>query len=206
MPFTSTPCNAQNDNASIGAGAACFKLDAKPRIQWYGWDSETEIWHGPNEVSPADGLSRRLLKALRSTAGRSWYGPVNWTKAGEAPCRLFALVHDLTDCAIAALYCNESKVGPAEVLAVVPAQRRAQLRPDFAFEFVAYARFLHTVDAGAELRVHEGIEGGIAEAREGDTLVFSMHSRTWPSDQEHVLSTCVEGVAAALEQWMVGAE
>jgi hypothetical protein len=52
--------------------------------------------------------------------------------------RFFILVHDLPDSAVASIYCDESKTGPAELVAVIPASRRSELREDFAFEFLAF--------------------------------------------------------------------
>src|SRR5262249_25695031 len=104
-------------------------------IQLYGWDSRSETWHGPNELSRSAVPSKRLLDVLRASPARSWYGPLNCCRvAGEMPTRFFALVHDLSDCAIAMIYCGESKAGPAEILAVVPPAGGAPLREEFAFE------------------------------------------------------------------------
>jgi hypothetical protein len=69
--------------------------------------------------------------------------------------RFFALVRDLSDCGVASIYCDESKAGPAEILAVIPATRRSHLRDEFAFEFLAFARLLGSLSAGAELRQAE---------------------------------------------------
>jgi hypothetical protein len=100
------------------------------------------------------------------------------------------------------IYCNESKTGPAEILAALPAERRTNLRPEFAFEFLAFARFLGSVDAGAELKVHDAITAALAETRDCDSLVFSIGSGLWPSDLDHVLSQCVEKIAVTLLCWL----
>src|SRR4051812_30295551 len=111
-------------------------------LRLYGWDSRTETWHGPDELSCRSLPDNRLLRALGSVAGRSWYGPVKCSAPGEPATRFFALVHDLADCAVASIYCDESKAGPAEVLTVIPAGRRLHLRDEFAFEFLGFAAFL----------------------------------------------------------------
>jgi len=111
-------------------------------------------------------------------------------------------VHKFADCATAMIYCNESKTGPVEILAVLPAQRRSRLRPEFAFEFLSFARFLGSVDAGAELHVHDAVTAAIAGTRDSDSLVFSICSGLWPSDHEHVLSECVEKIAITLLEWL----
>ena len=116
--------------------------------------------------------------------------------------RFFALVHDLSDCAIASIYCDESKAGPAEILAVIPADRRSHLREEFAFEFLAFARFLGSLSAGAELQVHDAIASALADQRDSKAFVFSISSGLWPSDLDPVLSRCVEKVAVTLCQWL----
>jgi hypothetical protein len=121
---------------------------------------------------------------------------------GEPPTRFFVLVHDLSDCAIASIYCDESKAGPAEILAVIPAQRRARLRDEFAFEFLTFVRFLGSLSPAAELPAHNGVSAAIAGQGDCTTLVFSMSSGSWPSDLDHVLSRCAERVAATLCQWL----
>ena len=164
----------------------------------YGWDSRTETWHGPNELSAGIAPDRRLLGALRNAPGKSWYGTVSCADRGS---RFFAMVHDLDDCGMAAIYCDESKVGPAEIVAVLPGHRRARLRDEFAFEFLAFARFLGAVGPGAELQVHEGI--GAALAEHGDsTIVISISSGMWPGDLDAVLSRCVEKVAVTVGEWL----
>lgn len=170
-------------------------------ISLYGWDSQSETWHGPSELGC--GIpDTRLLQALEGVAGKSWYGAVNCCKSHGLEGRFFALVHDLSDCATASIYCGESKAGPAEILAVIPAGRRARLRDEFAFEFVSFARFLGSISAGAELRVHDAIASAIAEEPDSRTIVFSISSGLWPEDLEPVLSRCVEKIAVTLCQWL----
>jgi hypothetical protein len=169
-------------------------------IHLYGWETRTGNWHGPNELDA--GLpDKKLLQALQSAPGKSWYGPLQCRASGEPEGRFFALVHDLDDCVIASLYCDESKSGPAEILAVVPESRRSRLREDFAFEFLTFARFLGSIDAGAELKVHEEIATAIGAQHDGGSLVFSISSGMWPGDLDHVLSRCVEKVAVTLCRW-----
>jgi hypothetical protein len=171
-------------------------------MHWCEWDSRTETWHGPNELTPAIASGSRLLRALRSAPGRSWYGPVT-TRVADAPeGKFFAVVHDLGDSAIAQVYCDESKTGPAELVSVIPAERRARLRDEFAFEFISFCRFLNALSAGAEFQVHEAIAAAMAETPASDPLIFSVNSGTWPSDLDHVLSACVEELAVAMCQWM----
>ena len=143
-----------------------------------------------------------MLRALEAAPGKSWYGQVNCRTVGAPATRFFSLVHDLSDCAIASIYCDESKAGPAEILAVIPAHRRSYLRDEFAFEFLAYARFLGSISPGAELQVHDLIASAIAVPRDSTTLIFSISSGLWPSDCDAVLACCVEKIAVTLCQWL----
>jgi|SRR5579862_6981111 len=170
-------------------------------VDLYGWDSRTGTWHGPNEIGEHTQPDRRLLRDLRSSLGRSWYSPLTCCSQDEAASRFFVMIHELSDCAVASIYCHETKAGPAEIMAVIPS-RRQPLREDFAFEFLSFARFLGVVNAGAELLVHDAIAGAIAEARPGHALVLSLSSGLWPSDLEPVLACCVEKVAVTLCQWL----
>lgn len=168
----------------------------------YGWDSRSATWHGPNELGDCSLPHRRLLHGLRATLGNSWYGQVNCCTAGEAPTRLFVLVHDLSDCAIALIYCDESKMGPVEILAVIPPGKCSQVREEFAFEFLTFARFLGSLGAGSELPVHDGIAAALAEETGSSAIVFSISSGLWPRDLDPVLSSCVEQVALSVGQWL----
>jgi len=100
------------------------------------------------------------------------------------------------------IYCNDSKTGPAEVLVVVPAELRSSLRPDFAFEFLAFARFLGAVSESAAMTVHDRIASAIEESFDSDSLVFSIGTGLWESDRDHILSQCVETIAVSLLQWI----
>jgi hypothetical protein len=135
-------------------------------------------------------------------SGKSWYGRVSGYSPEGPEARFFTLVHDLSDCAVASIYCDESKAGPVELLATIPSRRRSRLRDEFAFEFLAYAHFLGALSAGAELQVQEGIAAAVAGQGEAETFVFSISSGLWPSDLDPVLSRCVEKVAVTLCQWL----
>ena len=172
------------------------------RVQLYGWDSAHEAWHGPNEVDFTLRGAQRLLDNLRAAPGDSWYGPVNCCSApGETEAGLFAVVHDVQDAALAALYCNESRTGPVELLVALPAESRGRLRPEFAFEFVAYARFIGALQESAQLTVHDGMAAALDEAAPADSLVFSISTGLWAEDCDDLLSRCVERLSVGLLQW-----
>ena len=171
-------------------------------IQLYGWDSRTETWNGPTGLTFSLSASRRLLQTLQATPGRSWYGPVNCGDPGEAPTRFFCLIHALCDCAVAMIYCNESRSGPVEIVAVIPPELRERLRSDFAFEFVAFARFLGALSEGGALTVHDLMVAAIRETPFSDALVFSISTGLWTSDLDYVLSSCVEKIVSSMLDWV----
>ncbi len=175
------------------------RRDAARRVQLYGWDAESQSWHGPNEVTLGNAGTQRLLESLRSTPANSWYGPVNCSSSED---RLFAVVHRLHDCAVAMLYCDESKAGPAEIVTVIPAKERKRLRSEFAFEFVAFAGFLGCLGAGADLPVHDAVAAALSETDDSDSLVITVSTGLWTGDLDHVLSRCVEKIALAMLRWL----
>jgi hypothetical protein len=146
------------------------------------------------------------VQALRAAPGRSWYGPVNCNVPGEAPTRFFSLIHALCDCAVAMIYCNDSRTGPVEIVAVVPPELRARVRPDFAFEFVAFARFLGALSEEGALTVHDLIAAAIRESPSFEALVFCVSTGLWTSDLDHVLSCCVEKIALSMLEWVTTPE
>ncbi len=172
-------------------------------VQLYGWDAQRKTWHGPNELGPAPPGNQRLADVLKNAPGTSWYGPVNCTASGEPRSRFFAVAHALGDCAIAMLYCDESKTGPAEVVVVIPADRRDRLRPEFAFELVAFAGFLGCLGGlDSNMAVHDHISDALKESSRNESLVFSITTGLWDSDRDLVLSRCVEKIAVAMLQWL----
>jgi hypothetical protein len=171
------------------------------RIQLYGWDSRGRAWCGPT-ILKASNAPRRLVAALRGAPARQWYGIMRCGLDREPQGRFFIVIHRLNDCATAMIYCHESRTGPLEILTAIPARLRPRLRPEFAFEFVAYAQFLGAFAEESAMSVHNGIVAGLAESRPGDSLVFSLSTGLWSGDLDYVLSRCVEKVAAGMLEWL----
>src|ERR1017187_8935262 len=176
--------------------------DAKPNIQLYNWDSRTGTWSGPTGLGSAGRASKRLLNTLRAVSGRSWFGPLQCASPGEPPARFFVTIQRLDDCAVAMVYCGDSKAGPAEVVVVIPAELRSRLRPEFAFEFLAFSSFLGAVSESAANTVQDRIAAAMEESSPADSLVFSLCTGLWPSDLDPVLSQCVETIAMSLLPWL----
>jgi hypothetical protein len=180
----------------------CQPDRAEQSIQLYGWDLRSRTWHGPSELNLAGARPHRFTEALRKAPGPSWFGPMTCSAPGELTERFFVVAHDLRDCAVAMIYCGESKAGPVEIVAVMPAERRAQLRPEFAFEFLAFAGFLGSLGGDAELQVSEGIEAALGETGASDSLVFCISTGLWDDDLECVLSRCVEQTTISILRWL----
>ena len=178
------------------------KPRARRGIQLFGWDSRTGTWSGPTGLGAPGRAAKSLLNTLRGTPGKSWFGPLKCTSPGEPEARFFVVIQQLDDCAVAMVYCGDSKAGPAEVLAVVPAELRGRLRPEFAFEFLAFSSFLGAVGESAAITVQDGIAAAIEESSPKDSLVFSLCTGLWPSDLDPALSQCIETIAMSLLPWL----
>ena len=195
----------QRNTSGTLPGTARTKTARAPRrtqcrLQLYGWDSPTKTWSGPCALNPLP-VSRRLLASLRSAPGGSWYGRVNSRVAGQ-DARFFVLVHALRDCALALIYCDDSKNGPAEIVVTIPPHFETRLRPDFAFELTAFACFLDGLSEDDALRVQDLMAAAITDAQPGDALTFSIGTGLWTSDLAYLLSNCVEQVATVTLRWM----
>jgi hypothetical protein len=149
----------------------------------------------------APGGTGRILSALKRAPGRSWYGAIKFLAPGEPDSRFFAVIHDLDDCAVAMIYCDESKAGPAEIVAVIPAERRARLRAEFPFEFLAFTSFLRSTNEVAAHELYERMAAALTETSETDSLIFSITTGLWATDLDYVLSRCSEMVAMAMLRW-----
>ncbi|MFN7996477.1 MAG: hypothetical protein U0Q18_22890 [Bryobacteraceae bacterium] len=179
-----------------------YARDFQSGVQVYGWDARSRIWSGPTELNNPTGLSQRILKSLREAPCGSWYGPLKCGLSGQPSARLFALAHDLSDSGLGMIYCDETRTGPAGIISVIPSCLRPRLRPDFAFEFVGFARFIGALSEDSALTVHDLIQAAIAETEPPDGLAFSLSTETWASDLDHVLSECVEQMALGMMQWI----
>lgn len=201
MPGATTCVSNPECRRSVRPRAMCVPCGAKP-IRMYGWDSPSESWHGPNDLGYCTTPNGRLLRGLRAAPGNSWWGPVSCRAPGVEPVRMFALIHELPEGALALLYCDESKTGPIEVVMVLPAERLPQLTEELPFALLGFARLFGVISPQAELTVHEAVGAAIADRSPCRALVLSFSSGLWPVDLEPALSCCVEQVAMTLCQWL----
>jgi hypothetical protein len=111
------------------------------------------------------------------------------------------MVQDIGDAGLAVISMDGVSGGPAQVVVAIPASRLERLRADFAFEFVAFLRFIGAIEHSAELPVHDYIEPLLKQS--GTSLVFSIGSAVPVLDDIAIpLSEHVEKTAAAMLAWL----
>lgn len=147
------------------------------RIELHGWDADTSAWFGPDDIEFRPSTCRRLCRKLQETPG-SWHGVLRSRVPGESPWAFRASFHDLTDAGLGTLDLDGSPGGPQQIVLVVPACCRARVRPELAFEFASYLRFLEGPESkGTELAIHDRIQSALDRSDARATLVFSIETR-----------------------------
>jgi hypothetical protein len=172
------------------------------RIELHGWDSLAGAWYGPTELAFTLRGCERVLSQLREMPG-SWYGKLRTKAPGEPPMGFQVSIHDLWDAGLALLDIEGSPGGPLEVVLAVPAQRRARIRPDMAFEYVAFLGFLRGLEKpGSEMAIHDYMQRVLEEADRRSTLVFSMETRFVVPESRMSISQQAERLAMTMIAWM----
>jgi hypothetical protein len=145
---------------------------------------------------------RHILSKLRELPG-SWYGRLRARDWGGLRLGFCASIHDLGDAGLAIIDMEGSPGGPLEIILVVPAGRRAKLRPDLAFEFVSFLRFLEGPESlGSEMAIHDYVERTLHEAGEPATLVFSIQTRFVLAEAQIPIAEQAEKLAMAITAWL----
>ncbi len=171
-------------------------------VELHGWDSLARAWHGPTELTFTLRGCGRILSQLREMPG-SWYGKLRTEAPGELPLDFHVSIHDLCDAGLALLDIEGSSGGPLEVILAIPAQRRARIRPEMAFEFVAFLGFLRGLEnPGSEMAMHDYIQRVLGEADELSTLVFSIETRFVVPESRLLISEQAERLAMSMIAWM----
>jgi hypothetical protein len=172
------------------------------RVELHGWDCLAGAWHGPTELALTLRGCGRILSQLRELPG-SWYGKLR-AEAPEEPALDFHVsIHDLWDAGLALLDIEGSPGGPLEVVLAIPARRRARIRPDLAFEFVAFLAFLKGLEKpGSEMAIHDYILRALGEADGTSTLVFSIETRFVVPESRMSISEQAERLAMCMIAWM----
>ncbi len=164
----------------------------------YGWECKEQFWYGPTQLEAA--RSRRITALDPSWAVCSWRKSSR--SADALALTLSTTVRDLRDCAVATVDVNRLCAGPAAIVVAVSEHRLGSLRPDFAFELTAFARFLEGPNAaGSELMIHDHIERIIADARRR-AVVFAFCSFCCSGDSGITVSTYIEQLAGGLIDWV----
>jgi hypothetical protein len=174
----------------------------KSRILLHGWDAAARAWHGPDELAFTLSGCRRILQKLRSLPG-SWYGRLRGETPGLPLLNFAACIHDLGDAGLGILDLEGSPGGPLQVVLVIPAHLRASVRPEFAFEFVSFTRFLEGPQTlGTELEIHDYIQRVLEEPGDPATLIFSLETRTVLPEIHLLLAEQAERLAMSMIAWM----
>jgi len=172
------------------------------RIELHGWDAHEHAWHGPDELTFSLDGCRRILQRMREVPG-SWYGTARCQEPGEVPVEFCLSAHDLHDAGLAVVDIEASPGGPLHFVVVVPAQRRARVRPDFAFECVSFLRFLEGQPSqGSELAIHDHLHALLDRRSTGGTLVFSIGSHAAPPEAHRLILLQAERLAMSMIAWL----
>ncbi len=112
-------------------------------------------------------------------------------------------VYDLKDVGgLALVHLDGVDSGPVGVVVVIPAARRACLRPEFALEFVTLLSLLGGVPrTGCEFTLHEYIED-VLRKETSYGQVFAVETAELEADEGIVLSAFFERLAAAIADWL----
>jgi hypothetical protein len=171
-------------------------------VELHGWDSRAGAWYGPNELTFTLRGCRHILSQLRELPG-SWYGKLRTETPEEPQLGFHASIHDLGDAGLALLDIEGSPGGPLEVILAIPARRRAKIRPEMAFEFVAFLGFLKGLESpGSEMAVHDYIQRVLGEAAKPSTLVFSIETRFVVPESRMSICEQAERLAMSMIAWM----
>lgn len=118
---------------------------------------------------------------------------------GEPSFAFRASFHDLADAGLGTIDLDGSPGGPLQIILVVPVARRMRSRPELAFEFASFLRFLDGPEpSGAELAIHDHIERVLEQARGAATLVFSIETRSVVPEVRMHLSQQAEKLITAM--------
>jgi len=167
-------------------------------IEMYGWDPDAFAWYGPHELAfrPAD--CRHTIRKLLEAPG-SWHGLLRSSVPGEPSFTFRASFHDLADAGLGTIDLDGSPGGPLQIILVIPAARRTRVRPELAFEFTSFLRFLDGPEAaGAELPIHDHIQRVMELPPDPATLVFSIETRSVVPEVRLPLSQQAEKLITAM--------
>lgn len=166
-------------------------------LEIHGWDARERQWHAPAVIGHTLKGCGAVARRMRQSSG-SWYGRMLADVPGEPRLSFTACVHDLGDCGLGILDIEGSEGGPLLFVLVVPEQRRGKNRPELAFEFLSFVRFLQGPEyQQTELALLEYIETALHTASNGH-LVLSIESRPLDAEMQLLVSQQAERLAMAM--------
>ena len=178
-----------------------FATETGAEIHLYGWNDQGGFWHGPTEVAPASNGTGSILRKLRNAPG-TFHGRLHCAVRGLPGVDFHTTVYDLTDAGLAMVHLDGDLHAPIGVVAVIPAQRRRRLRPEFAFGFVSFLSFLGAAASpDSELAIHDYVED-VLRTDTASALVFTVEGSQLDSDTSIVTSAYFENLAVAMLQWL----
>jgi hypothetical protein len=178
-----------------------FVTKAKADIHLYGWNDQGGFWHGPTEIAPASNGTGSILRKLKNAPG-TFHGKLRCTVRGLPGVDFHTTVYDLTDAGLAMVHLDGDLHAPIGVVAVIPAERRRHLRPEFAFGFVSFLSFLGAAASpDSELAIHDYLET-ILKTDTASALVFTVEGAQLDSDTSIVTSAYFENLAIAMLEWL----
>jgi hypothetical protein len=170
-------------------------------IHLYGWNDQGGFWHGPTEMEPALHGSGSILRRLKNAPG-TFHGKLRCSVPGLPGMDFQTTVYDLTDAGLAMVHLDGFPHAPIGVVAVIPAERRPHLRPEFAFGFVSFLSFLGAMASpDSELAINDHLES-VLRTDTASTLIFTMEGSQLDSDTSIVASAYFENLSMAMLQWL----
>jgi hypothetical protein len=176
-------------------------IGTETAIHLYGWNDQGGFWHGPTEIAPALNGTSSILRKLRSAPG-TFHGKLRGSVRGLPGVDFQTTVYDLADAGLAMVHLDGELHAPIGVVAVIPAQLRRRLRPEFAFGFVSFLSFLGAAASpDSELAIHDYLES-VLQTDTASSLVFTVEGSQSDSDTNIVTSAYFEDLATAMMQWL----
>jgi hypothetical protein len=170
-------------------------------IHLYGWNDQGGFWHGPTEVEPGLHGTGSILRKLKNAPG-TFHGKLRCSVPGLPSIDFQTTVYDLTDAGLAMVHLDGFPHAPIGVVAVIPAERRRHLRPEFAFGFVSFLSFLGAMATpDSELAIHDYVES-VLRTDTASALIFTMEGSQLDSETSIVASAYFENLSMAMLQWL----
>ena len=142
-----------------------------------------------------------MLQKLRNASG-AFQGKLYCGVPGLPGMDFKTAVYDLTDAGLAIVHLDGASHTPAGVLAVIPAHRRPQVRPEFAFGFVSFLSFLGVLASpDSELAIHDYVDN-ILRTDTAAALMFTVEAARLDLDTSIVLSVYFERLSIAMLHWL----